>query len=846
MSTVRPEHGLSAEEAARRLAREGPNTLPGDKRNIIGIAWETLKEPMFLLLIAAAVLYLTLGDLNEGLLLLFMVCVTVGVTLYQEGKTERTLEALRDLSSPRALVIRDGHETRIAGSELVIGDVLIVKEGDRIAADGVLVSASNLQVDESLLTGESWPVHKRSAGVSAEAMSPGGENLPCIWSGTLVVQGEGIAQITATGAKSEVGKIGSSLLNLSTEFSPLKKEITRLVKIFALSGAVLSIAVTIVYGISQKDWLQAILAGIALSMSLLPEEFPVIMTIFPAIGAWRMSKASVLTRRLSAIETLGSISILCTDKTGTLTENSMTVTHVVSREGAVQEINHAQLVNDTAIADLVKLSSLASNPQPFDPMEKAFHTLSKQLSPGISQHNVSKLVKEYPLTPELRAMSNVWTQELIGHCLVAAKGSPEAIAHLCRLNEIARQMLLKTVDEMAQQGLRVLAVACANCAKEALPSTQEEFQFNFVGLLGLTDPLREEIPQAMQQCKEAGIRVLMITGDHPVTATSIARQAGLPFTGTITGAEVEQLDDTQLRLRLQEINVCARITPDQKLRIVQALKAEGAVVAMTGDGVNDAPALKAAHVGIAMGRRGTDVAREAASLVLLDDNFASIVRGIQLGRRIYANMQNAMSYILSIHVPIAGMALLPVVFGWPILLFPMHIAFLELIIDPACSLAFENESSEEDVMRHPPRSPSTPLFNKVVLTQAFLQGFGAIMFVALAYALASKSFPEGEARTIGFSILVLVNIVLIFSSLSPQKSAFHVFRSKNRIPILVAVIAVCILLVVIYIPALADAFRFSPLSTFQIFACLLVVLVSLVWFEASKWLVYTRNRSLPS
>jgi P-type Ca2+ transporter type 2C len=636
--------------------------------------------------------------------------------------------------------------------------------------------------------------------------------------------------------RSEVGKIGSALQGLDTEASPLKKEVSRLVRIFAVGGATLSVAVALIHGWSHGDWLQAVLAGIALSMALLPEEFPVIITVFPAIGAWRMSKENVLTRRLAAIETLGSISVLCSDKTGTLTENRMTVTHLAPAGSPVRSVQAC--ANETGARELAKLASLASNRQAFDPMEKAFHALARQFTHDASGEQAGTLRKEYPLTAALRAMSNVWDGQASTGLLVSAKGAPEAIARLCRMDENARDAMCASVDAMARDGLRVLAVARASFDGPVLPATQEEFHFSYTGLLGLADPLRAEIPVAIEQCRQAHIRVIMITGDHPVTAQSIAGSAGLLVTGLLTGTELEQLDDAQLRQRVQQVNICARITPEQKLRIVQALKANGEVVAMTGDGVNDAPALKAAHVGIAMGGRGTDVAREAASLVLLDDNFASIVRGIRLGRRIYTNMRNAMSYVLSIHVPIAGMAFLPIAFGLPILLFPMHIAFLELIIDPACALAFENESSDTDAMQRPPRDPGMPLFNRKMLMQAMLQGVGALAVVALAYIVASRLMTEAEARAIGFTVLVTVNIALIFSNLSRRKSALHVLRASNRIPLIVAAVAGAILFATIYVPSLADIFRFSPLSPLQFLVGLLAGLLSLIWFEAGKKLLF--------
>jgi P-type Ca2+ transporter type 2C len=844
--TPTSQNGLSADEAARRLAADGPNALPAGRRRLFAILAEAIREPMFLLLLAAAVLYLTLGDFSEGMLLFFMVSFTIGLTLYQEGKTERALDALRDLSSPRALVRRDGQMIRIPGGEVVRGDLLVLSEGDRVAADAVLQDADNLQVDESLLTGEAWPVRKQAGndartGAACASARPGGDDLPFVWSGTLVVHGSGLACVSATGPHTEVGKIGGALQSLTAERSPLQRETARLVKAMAVGGLAVSLLLTGIYGALHGDWLQAILVGIALSMSLLPEEYSVILAVFPAIGAWRLSRVQVLTRRLSAIETLGSISVLCTDKTGTLTENRMTVVQMHT-ENADLHVEHGSDALAPEFLALAEFAALASRPQPFDPMEKAFHQLASEAGRNAGQSGPLRLQREYPLSSGLRAMSQAWTADAEGHYLIAAKGAPEAIADLCHLDGTARLAMQAAVDAMANQGLRVLAVASAEFSGDALPPTQAAFAFRHLGLLGLADPLRAEIPDAVRQCIEAGIRVVMITGDYPGTAASIARQAGMPEGDVLGGDVLDSLDDAQLSLRLRAVNVCARITPEQKLRLVQALKANGAIVAMTGDGVNDAPALKAAHVGIAMGGRGTDVAREAAALVLLDDNFASIVRGIRLGRRIFSNMQNAMAYVLSIHVPIAGMALIPVLFGSPILLYPMHIAFLELIIDPACSLAFENEAADVDAMQRPPREVNKPLIDSNMFMQALLEGGGALLLVALSYFWAMRVLPEEQGRAAAFTVMVVANLALIFSNLSHRRSVLHALRSSNRIPLLMAAAAISILLLTLYLPAALAAFRFGPLAPGILAIAFALGLASIVWFELIKFATHGRWR----
>lgn len=824
--------GLSSEEAERQLAEDGHNTLPSDEYTLLHILFNAIKEPMFLLLIAASCLYLILGELKESLILLLMVCGTIGLTLYQEGKTEKTLQALREMSSPRALVRRDGKLKRISARELVAKDIMILNEGDRVAADAVLLSSRNFQVDESLLTGESFPISKHPISGGREALS-GDNDSSRIKAGTLVVRGEATARVTATGIRSEMGQLGFSLRTLKAERSPLQNDIRQAAKYLAIGGILLSCVVTLISGLHNGDWLHAVLAGIALSMSLLPEEFPVVVAVFLALGAWRLSRVHVLTRHLPAIETLGAISVLCTDKTGTLTENRMAVKVVLPYKKTPINVDDHVGHADEVVA-IAEMAFLASKPQPFDPMEKAFHALA-MTCPANHQPDASQLIREYPLSADMPVMSNAW-QGQENNTLIAAKGAPEAIARLCHLGEDELKDLHHQLDIMAGQGLRVLAVA-RGYHSGPLPVSQTDFNLKFAGVLGLSDPLRREIPAAIAQCKRAGVRVIMITGDHQATAEAIARQAGMAGGDILSGSDIERLADDALRLRLRNVNICARITPPQKLRIVQALKAEGDIVAMTGDGVNDAPALKAAHVGIAMGSRGTDVAREAAAIVLLDDNFASIIHGIALGRRIFLNMQNAMSYIISIHVPIAGLALLTVLAGWPILMYPMHIAFLELIIDPACSLAFENQAADPDIMQRNPRSPADYLFSQELLARALIQGIGALMVIGLTYGILLNMVPEGEARAMGFTVLVVINLSLIFSNLSRIKSAIPALLSRNYIPVLVSSIAITLLLCCLYIPVIREAFRFSPLNNMQLGFAFAIGCVGLLWFEGVKRLL---------
>lgn len=805
-----------------------------------------------MLLLAAGGLYLLLGDRQEGLILFALVLVVLAMTLYQEGKTERAMDALRDLTSPRALVLRDGKATRIPGSDVVVGDILILAEGDRIAADAVLLEGNDVQVDESLLTGEAVPVRKlANPGFSADEAPlsparPGGDDKAQVYSATLMVKGSANARVVATGARSEIGRIGIALDTLSSEASPLKKQTARLIKTLAIIALSMSLLLVLAYGLLNGDWLAALLAGVALAMALLPQEFTVVLTVLPALGAWRLSKQNVLTRRIAAIETLGATSVLCVDKTGTLTENQMTVTQLYAqRAGSAAGEGDSLTVDYTGPADLpeafhtlVEYSILASVTDPFDPMEKAFHRLGQHFLEGTEHlHREWALVQQYGLTHQLRAMSHVWESHDGQAHVVAAKGAPEAIVELCHLPPDAQARISTAVNAMAARGLRVLGVAQARFVGEQWPALEHDFAFQFIGLLGLADPLRAEIPQAMAQCQTAGIRVVMITGDYPVTALAIAQEAKLTKGSTpdvLTGDDIAAMDDAALQQRMKTVSVCARVAPEQKLRIVQALKANGEVVAMTGDGVNDAPALKAAHVGVAMGARGTDVAREAASLVLLDDNFASIVGAIRLGRRIFDNLQKSMSYILAVHVPIAGMALLPVFTGWPGVLFPLHIAFLELVIDPTCSMVFESEPSENNSMQRPPRKVTTPLFGGATLALALLQGLGVLVVVTAAYAWAASHMVVDAARAFAFATLVSSNIALIFSNRAGTASIWASLKVPNRTLWVVTALTLAILAVAMYFGPLARLFLFAPLPYAELALALGLGLASVAWFEIVK------------
>ncbi len=835
MTPTQPR-GLDADLARQRLHQEGPNELGlSQRRTLRDILLEVLREPMFLLLLGAGAIYFAMGDTHEALILLAFVFIIVGMTAFQERRTDNALAALRDMSSPRALVIRSGQAQRIAGRDVVREDVLVLAEGDRIPADGLLIDAHELATNESMLTGESESVMKKSGDK--------------VYAGTLVVAGQGVVLVTATAHHTEMGRIGKSLESIAITPSPLREEMGRLTRRLATFGIALSCGLVLLFWLLRGGWLDALLAGIALAMSLLPQEFAVIMIIFMAMAARRLAAQQVLTRRLNSIETLGETSVLCVDKTGTLTENRMRVAVLYTDQQAidVSQPLSASLTAPLTVPltaplpdthlELLEYAVLASEISPHDPMEQAFHHMAGvHLSETNRLHPEWRLAREYELSPQLFAMTHLWQSGLGLHDIVAAKGAPEAVAELCALSETLRDEIAAQAAAMADQGLRVLGVAKAvHLCGRPWPEHQQAFDFQWLGLIALADPLREEVPNAVAQCLRAGIRVVMITGDHPRTAQAIARQAGIHSEGIITGSEIVSLSQDELAERAARINVFARIRPAQKLALVEALKAQGHVVAMTGDGVNDAPALKAAHIGIAMGQRGTDVAREAASLVLLKDDFNSIVQAIRMGRRTFANMRQAMIYTLAVHIPIAGLALLPVLFGLPLILAPLHIAFLELVIDPACSIVFEAEEADADLMNRPPRQSDEALLSAQHIFRGLAYGsfITAVIFGIYAWLLSQET-AAATAATAAFVILVTANAALIMPSRSARTEWQRLWYPLTPTSLWVLGITLLALAAITSIPMLAQPFRFASMSAQAWLGSFLIGLLLLPCFQVIK------------
>lgn len=830
--------GLTGQAAALRLKEEGFNELPSAKpRSVLAIAGSVLSEPMLALLLACALIYFLIGNPREAFILLGSALIVIGITFYQERKSERALEALRDLSSPSALVIRNGIHKRISGTEVVRGDIIIVSEGDRVPADARILQNSSVAINESLLTGESAPVSKSEWDGISGIVRPGGEELPFIYSGTLVVKGRVVAEVIATGVDTEIGRIGKDLKNIGQEITRVQKETKGIVRIMALAGISLCLLLAFIYWIMRGEILQGLLSGLSLAMAILPEEFPVVLTVFLALGAWRMSKQNILTRRVPALETLGETTVLCVDKTGTLTENKMVLRQL-------RTLDDKFVVNgDTLLPekfyDLAEAAILASPKDPFDPMEQAIQAFGirfiKKFNNPLSEW---ALTKEYPLS-SLLAVTNVWLSPNLSQHMVAAKGAVEAISELCNISGVELQELHSLASDMASEGLRILGVAHTQAeTRRPLPSDPREFNFKFCGLIGLYDPPKKTVPNAVGECYTAGIRIVMITGDYPPTAIAIAKHIGLKEPNSfMTGSELAKLGSEELANRIKHVTIFARVLPEQKLSIVQALKANGEIVAMTGDGVNDAPALKAANIGIAMGIRGTDVAREASSIVLLDDDFSSIVVAIRNGRKIFDNLRKAMSYIFAVHVPAAGMTLLPVFFGMPPILFPVHIVFLEMIIDPTCSVAFEAEPEEADIMKRPPYSPKERFLPWQRINLSLLQGVICLLITFGVYALVRHlGSGDEEARALSFATLVFSNLGLILTNRSWSSSLFVSFKKRNSALALVLVGTIVLLAAALYVPFLQSLFHFNILHADDIIYSIAGGGISIVWFEILKFI----------
>lgn len=826
--------GLTSQEATELLAIHGLNQIePVRKRSLAGSLLDVMREPMLLLLLAAGVVNFLLSEPLDGWMLLVMVGFVIGVTLVQGRRTENAVAALRNLTAPLALVERDGVNQRISSVNLVPGDIILVAEGDRVPADAVLLSREICELDESALTGESISVQRWND-------SPQGAE---IFAGTMVTRGHGIARVVNTGGNTRIGQIGKALAEVFNERTQLQREIDRLVRIIAVVGVSAALLVTLAYGLSRGDFAEGLLAGIATAMAMLPEEFPVVLTVFMAFGTWRMAKRNVLVRRPAVVEALGSVSIICADKTGTITQNRMALAalSVDDERFEVDDTADSPTLSASQI-ELLRIALFACPAVSFDPTDLAIREFAERSLPDetLKIRAGLSVTRSYPMTPELAAMG-----QLIGDTL-AVKGAPEALAIACGVTGESLLRLESQIRSEASAGNRVIGVAVADCPSEQSSQLSakrlSDFPLRFLGLLSLRDPVRPGVRDAIAESRVAGIRTIMITGDYPETAAAIAREIGIDASSVLTGAQVSELSDSVLAERVKTTSLFARMIPEQKLRLVRALQSNGEVVAMTGDGVNDGPALRAADVGIAMGQRGTEVAREASHMVLTDDDFTSIVRGVRAGRGVYQNLQKALSYVIAIHIPILGMALLPVTNPlWPLIMLPVLVAFLELVIDPACSIAFESEPADSDVMQRKPRDPRQRMFSWRNLAFPLAQGLTLLVAVATIYfSSLAVGLAENVVRSLAFSALMAGNLMLIVTNRSWNRPLWRL-GSQHRNPKIYLVIAGASVLLValITIEPARTAFRMGELALNQFGLAILLGGTSVCWSELVKvW----RNR----
>lgn len=824
------EQGLTTEEAGRRQERYGKNELVSKKRE--GFAAKLLhilSEPMFVLLIVAAVIYFILGEPRDGAIMLVFVVGIISIDVIQEWKTDKTLAALRDLSAPHVTVIRDGHEELIASSDLVPGDLMMLCEGVKVPADGIVVRCADLCVDESSLTGESlgvWKVTEGSDGSTGDYW-----RRDRCYAGTLVTQGTATVEVTRIGSETEYGRIGLGVMSAPDEPAPLKRQTDRLVRTCAIIAGFLFVLVGVFTWFDLTDHapvdrlVESVLSGVTLAMAMIPEEFPVILTVFLSMGAWRLAREKTLVRKLPSVETLGAVSVLCVDKTGTITMNHMSVQETWLASGTER--------------DLLETMGLGCETDTYDPMEKAMlaccegHGISREVLFG------GELVREYAFTNELKMMGHVWRRD--GALVIAAKGSSESIFDICDLAPSARAEADRTVEEFSSQGLRVIAIAKGEPSDEtSVPEEITSCHLVLLGVVGLADPPREGVETEIAECRRAGIRVVMITGDNGVTASAIARRVGIADGGgVITGDELEVMGDDELREAVRNVSVFSRVIPEHKLRVVKALKENGEVVAMTGDGVNDAPALKFADIGIAMGKRGSEVSREAADLILLDDNFATIVRAVADGRRIYDNIRKAVGYVFTIHIPIALSALLGPFLGIApaaLLLLPLHVVLLEVMIDPTCSVVLERQPAERDVMDRPPRDAAEEMLTRGLLFKSLAMGLTVFAAAFGSYwVLLSGGADATVARAMGLSVIMLANLFLVQEVSSERDSAFVSARRLAGDWVMWAVVAgtLGLLAVVLYSP-LSGLLKLAPLSVGQALGALGLAAISVLWYEVVK------------
>lgn len=825
--------GLTNSQVISAREKYGPNKLDFKKEDgFFYTLIRIIKEPMMIMLLVAAAIYFISGKAGDGIFLLVAIVFQTSISLYQDSRSKNALEKLNDFSQPNCKVIRDGEVVEIKSEDLVVGDSLMVEEGTSITADGIIVHSNDFSVNESILTGESFAVFKDKAKEDS-----------FIYSGTTVASGLAIATITAIGNQTKLGKIGSSLESIEEEKTPLEIQITNFVKKMAIAGVIVFAIVLAINYWSSQNLLNSLLQSLTLAMSILPEEIPVAFTTFMALGAWRLMKMGIVVKQMKTVETLGSATVICTDKTGTITENKMSLAKLfLLSTNKIIEPNQS-LTNDEK--ELIKIAMWASEPIPFDPMELALHQTYQNVEQADERPNY-KMVHEYPLDGKPPMMTHVF-EDGKGNKIIAAKGAPEALIQLSKLNESEKKQINEAINLLSTDGYRVLGVALSSFKGDKYPEKQQDLPFTFKGIVAFYDPPKKNIQKVLKDFYAAGIAVKIITGDNAATTIAIAKQIGFKgYEKSITGNELMKLTDAELKNNVMETTIFTRMFPEAKLKIINALKANYQIVAMTGDGVNDGPALKAAHIGIAMGKKGTEIAKQAASLILLEDDLSKMVKAIAMGRKIYTNLKKAIQYIISIHIPIILTVFIPLALGWlyPNIFSPIHVIFLEIIMGPTCSIIYENEPMEKNTMQQKPKALTTTFFSWRELSISIVQGLVITAATLFVYQYAvNNGYNEALTRTMTFTVLIAANVFLTLINRSFYYSILTTLKYKNNLVLLIIFITLTIMALILYVKPLTTFFEFETLNLAQLLICVSLGFVSVIWFEIVKWMKRFRMKT---
>lgn len=825
--------GLTNAQVEQSRAQNGSNSLNYQNKNsFLSSVIEMVKEPMFLLLVTATSIYFITGDYGNGVFMAIAIALVSTISLYQESKSRNAIEALEKLSQPKSKVIRDGAIIEVSSEEIVIGDVIQTEEGTFIPADGIIIQSNDFSVNESILTGESLSIFKNENSEDKN-----------VYQGTIVESGLAICEVTAIGNKTQLGKIGKSLDTIVEEKTPLQKQMENFVKKMSFVGLVIFAFVWIINFSNSKDILDSLLKALTLAMSIIPEEIPVAFTTFMALGAWRLMKMGIIVKQIKTVETLGSSTVICTDKTGTITENKMSLAQWYILSSNTFFENSKELSNEEQ--ELLSLSMWASEPIPFDAMEIALHEAYTE-SNIKEERNHFKLVHEYPLSGKPPMMTHVFENEN-GIRIIAAKGAPEAIIACSELSEEQKQHILLAMEAMSNKGFRVLGVGTTKFYGTDYPKTQQEFLFKFKGLVAFYDPPKENIKSVFETFYNAGIDVKIITGDNAVTTSTIANQVGFKNCDKVlNGDDLMAMDDLTLKTKVMETALFTRMFPDAKLKIIKALIDNNQIVAMTGDGVNDGPALKSAHIGVAMGKKGTEIAKQAANLILIDDDFGKMTDAIAMGRKIYINLKKAIQYIISIHIPIILIVFIPLALGWvyPNIFSPVHIIFLEIIMGPTCSIIYENEPMERNLMLEKPRPLTNTFFNLKEITISILQGLAITLGLLFTYQYSvNENCSESVTRTVVFLTLIASNIFLTLANRSFYYSVFTTLKYKNNLVLMIIVITIFITALLLAVPSFSHFFIFETVTIYQIGLSILTGGISVFWIEIYKGFKRLKNKN---